>query len=117
MDFPKKDFQLLRSILQIFAEKSPDRQPLSTTFALCHCLYNPFCQEARKHEIPYRVALGMFLALIALPSRSAAKITVELKDAQGKSVGDVVIWDQGPGVALSLDLHDLTPGEHAVHFH
>ncbi len=42
---------------------------------------------------------------------------VELKDAQGKDVGSVVIWDRCPGVALELNLHDLPQGEHAIHFH
>jgi superoxide dismutase, Cu-Zn family len=61
--------------------------------------------------------LGMLVAVIALGSASAAKTKVELKDAQGKPVGDVILWDQGPGVALEVKLHDLTPGEHAIHFH
>src|SRR6201997_4346774 len=60
---------------------------------------------------------GVLLALLALSSVSAAKTKVELKDAQGKDVGSVLIWDQGSGVALQLQLHDLTPGEHAIHFH
>ena len=64
-----------------------------------------------------RPPLGMFLALCALSAISFAKTKVELKDAQGKDVGSILIWDQGPGVALQLDLHDLTPGEHALHFH
>jgi superoxide dismutase, Cu-Zn family len=63
------------------------------------------------------IALGLLLALLTFPSQSAAKTKVELKDAQGKSVGTVLLWDQGSGVALTLDLHDLTPGEHAIHFH
>jgi len=63
------------------------------------------------------LSFALFLALAALPSRSAAKTKVELKDAQGKPVGEVTLWDQGPGVALELKLHDLTPGEHAIHFH
>jgi superoxide dismutase, Cu-Zn family len=63
------------------------------------------------------LSLGFFLVLLAIPSNSAAKTNVELKDAQGKSVGNIVIWDQGPGVGLELHLHDLTPGEHAIHFH
>ncbi len=63
------------------------------------------------------LTLAVLLALIALPSRSAAKTKVELKDAQGKAVGNVIVWDQGSGVALQLELHDLTPGEHAIHFH
>ncbi len=63
------------------------------------------------------VFLGLLLALIVLPSKSAAKTKVELKDAQGKSVGEVLLWDQGTGVALQLKLHDLSPGVHAIHFH
>lgn len=65
--------------------------------------------------IPF--ALGLLIALTISASPSAAKTTVELKDAQGKSVGNIVIWDQGSGVGLELHLHDLTPGEHAIHFH
>jgi Cu-Zn family superoxide dismutase len=57
------------------------------------------------------------VALFALSSASVAKTKVELKDAQGKDVGSVLIWDDGPGVVLQLKLHDLTPGEHAIHFH
>jgi superoxide dismutase, Cu-Zn family len=64
-----------------------------------------------------RSALGVSLALFALSSMGVAKTKVEMKDAQGKDVGSILIWDQGPGVALQLDLHDLTPGEHAIHFH
>jgi superoxide dismutase, Cu-Zn family len=60
---------------------------------------------------------GALLALLALSSVSAAKTKIELKDAQGKDVGSVVVSDQGSGVALQLQLHDLTPGEHAIHFH
>jgi Cu-Zn family superoxide dismutase len=63
------------------------------------------------------LTLGLFLVLVAVPSRSAAKTKVEVKDGQGKAVGDIVIWDEGSGVALELKLHDLTPGEHGIHFH
>ncbi|HYM76547.1 MAG TPA: superoxide dismutase family protein [Candidatus Dormibacteraeota bacterium] len=62
------------------------------------------------------IALGLFLAAVALPA-SQAKTKVELKDAQGKAVGEIFIWDDGQGVGLELRLHDLTPGEHALHFH
>jgi Cu-Zn family superoxide dismutase len=63
------------------------------------------------------LALGSLLVLLTLSPASSAKTTVELKDAQGKSVGTIVLWDQSTGVALELRLHDLTPGEHAIHFH
>ena len=61
------------------------------------------------------IALTVVLAITALPS--AAKTKVELKDAQGKSVGSVILWEQGTGTGLQLQLHDLPPGEHAIHFH
>ncbi len=67
-------------------------------------------------RVAYSV-VGLFLALLAFATPSAAKTKVELKDGQGKSVGDVILWDQGPGVILELKLHDLAPGVHAVHFH
>src|ERR1700722_2161204 len=53
--------------------------------------------------------------VFALPV--AAKTSVELKDAQGKSVGTVILWQKGSDVGLRLSLHDLPPGEHAIHFH
>lgn len=63
----------------------------------------------------FLIALGLFGAVCSLPS--AAKTQVELKDAQGKNVGTVTLWQQGAGVGVQLKLHDLPPGEHAIHFH
>lgn len=69
-------------------------------------------------KYPAVSTFGVFLALLALPSFSAAKTNVELKDAQGKSVGNAIIWDNSPGtVGIELHLHDLPPGEHGIHFH
>jgi len=53
---------------------------------------------------------------------STAKTVVEMKDAQGKSVGSITLWEsgtgpKGTGVGLDLNLHDLPPGRHAIHFH
>lgn len=63
------------------------------------------------------LTLGLFLMLLALAPLSSAKTKVELKDANGNSVGYVIVWDKGAGVALDLHLHNLTAGEHAIHFH
>src|ERR1700758_1402437 len=68
-----------------------------------------------KHSRFAPLALTLALAVVALPA--AAKTQVELKDAQGKSVGTVTLWQKGKSVALGLNLHDLPPGEHAIHFH
>jgi superoxide dismutase, Cu-Zn family len=65
----------------------------------------------------FLAGITLFSALLGLSATSVAKTKFELKDAQGKDLGSVVIWDQGTGVALQLELHDLTPGEHAIHFH
>ncbi len=53
---------------------------------------------------------------------SAAKTVVEMKDAQGKSVGTITLVEsgtgaKGAGVGLDLNLHDLPPGRHAIHVH
>jgi Cu-Zn family superoxide dismutase len=68
-----------------------------------------------KHSALILIALTVVFAITALPS--AAKTVVKLKDAQGKDIGTVVLSQQGSGVDLQLHLHDLPPGEHAIHFH
>jgi superoxide dismutase, Cu-Zn family len=68
-----------------------------------------------KHLAFPLIALATVLTITALPS--AAKTTVELKDAQGKPVGTIVLGQKGPGVGLKLKLHDLPPGDHGIHFH
>ena len=69
----------------------------------------------------FSFAIALCLPVLALSITTAAKTAVELKDAQGKSVGKGVLWSNGTdassGVSMQLSLHDLPPGEHALHFH
>jgi Cu-Zn family superoxide dismutase len=42
---------------------------------------------------------------------------VELKDAKGQDVGTATLMEIGNGVTVKLDLKNVPPGVHAVHFH
>ncbi len=61
--------------------------------------------------------LATVVALMVFALPCAAKTKVDVKDAQGKDVGSIIVMPHGSGVSLKLMLHDLPPGDHGIHFH
>jgi superoxide dismutase, Cu-Zn family len=68
---------------------------------------------------PVLVVLGLLLIMTLAFAKSgkAPGKTVNLQDAQGKNVGTATLSPAAKGVAIKLNLHDLPPGEHAIHVH
>jgi Cu-Zn family superoxide dismutase len=65
--------------------------------------------------------VGVFVFICTVGTLYAAQngaVTVELKNAQGQSVGTASLTPaKDGGVAVALDLKNMTPGRHALHFH
>jgi Cu-Zn family superoxide dismutase len=68
---------------------------------------------------PVLVALGLLLIMTIAWAKSgkAPNKVLNLQDGQGKSVGTATLSPAAKGVAIKLNLHDLPPGEHAIHVH
>jgi Cu-Zn family superoxide dismutase len=69
--------------------------------------------------MPVLMTIGLLFIMTIAWAKGGKGInkSVNIQDSQGKSVGTATLSPAAKGVAIKLNLHDLPPGEHAIHVH
>ena|SRR5215813_14037296 len=73
----------------------------------------------RRHLIAWIIAGMVIAGLISYAAAQHSGHVVELKNANGESIGTATLTEinKKGGVRIQLDLKNLSPGQHGIHFH
>ena len=64
-------------------------------------------------------AISMAACFLSYATAQQNSVTVELKDGQGNSIGTAMLTqiNKKGGVRIKLNVKNLAPGQHGIHFH
>lgn len=72
-----------------------------------------------KQFLAWLAAISMAACFLSYAAAKTNSVTVELKNANGESVGTATLTplNKNGGVRIKLNVKNLEPGEHGIHFH
>jgi Cu-Zn family superoxide dismutase len=67
--------------------------------------------------LTFATVVALVFFVVPISAKIKVQTKVPMKDAQGNNIGSITLEQSATGVAVKLNLNDLPPGEHAIHFH